>query len=117
MDTKTDTGEMPSSEQPIPEEQPAQQTKQPVAAEVKAEYEGFYVSGWRPAVGWICAAALAYDFLLRNLLPWLVVVLFGAQVPPMPAVDIESLCALVVVMLGYGGIQTFEKYKKRGPQG
>jgi len=66
--------------------------------------------GWRPAVGWICVAGLAYQFILRPVLPWLVT-LFGAQVPPLPTIDNESLMVILTGMLGLGGLRTFERVK------
>lgn len=66
--------------------------------------------GWRPAVGWTCVFGLAYQFILQPVLPW-VVALFGAQVPPLPAIDNESLMVLLTGMLGLGGLRTFERVK------
>jgi hypothetical protein len=36
----------------------------------EAKSSSLFVSGWRPAVGWIGAAALAYQFLLYPILGW-----------------------------------------------
>ena len=66
--------------------------------------------GWRPAVGWVCVVGLAYQFVLQPVLPW-VVALFGAQVPPLPAIDNESLMVLLTGMLGLGGLRTIERVK------
>ena len=66
--------------------------------------------GWRPAVGWICAAGLAYQYLLNPLLPWFVS-LFGITVQPLPDLDMMQLIALLGGMLGMGGFRTFEKIK------
>lgn len=66
--------------------------------------------GWRPAVGWICVVGLAYQFVLQPVLPWLVA-LFGAQVPPLPAIDNETLMVLLTGMLGLGGLRTLERVK------
>lgn len=66
--------------------------------------------GWRPAVGWVCVVGLGYQFILQPLLPW-VVALFGAQVPPLPAIDNETLMVLLTGMLGLGGLRTVERVK------
>ena len=66
--------------------------------------------GWRPAVGWVCVVGLAYQFILQPVLPWLVA-LFGAQVPPLPAIDNETLMVLLTGMLGLGGLRTLERVK------
>jgi hypothetical protein len=68
--------------------------------------------GWRPAVGWCCALGLFYTFLLRPVLPWAVAA-FGADVPPMPAIDNEDLMVLLFGMLGLGGLRTFERVRGR----
>lgn len=66
--------------------------------------------GWRPAVGWVCVVGLAYQFILQPVLPWLVA-LFGVQVPPLPAIDNETLMVLLTGMLGLGGLRTFERVR------
>ena len=66
--------------------------------------------GWRPACGWVCAAGLAYTFLLRPILPWLAS-LFGAEVQPMPDIDTDTLMVLLTGMLGLGGLRTVERIK------
>lgn len=66
--------------------------------------------GWRPATGWVCVFGLAYQFIAQPLLPW-IVALFGATVPPLPAIDNETLMVLLTGMLGLGGLRTFERVK------
>lgn len=66
--------------------------------------------GWRPACGWVCAAGLAYTFLLRPILPW-VAGLFGSNVAPMPDIDTDTLMVLLTGMLGLGGLRTVERIK------
>jgi hypothetical protein len=75
----------------------------------EAQHTSLFVAGWRPFIGWTCGCALAYQFILRPLLPWLALV-SGTQVPEMPNLD-DSLMELVMAMLGLGGLRTFEKIK------
>lgn len=66
--------------------------------------------GWRPATGWCCVFGLAYQFLAQPLLPWFAAVL-GFAVPPLPAIDNDTLMVLLTGMLGLGGLRTFERVK------
>lgn len=66
--------------------------------------------GWRPACGWVCAFGLAYNFVLRPLLPW-VVGLTGHQVAPLPAIDTDTLMVLLTGMLGLAGFRSYDKVK------
>jgi hypothetical protein len=37
---------------------------------IEAASSSVFVSGWRPAIGWIGVAAMAYQFLLYPLFQW-----------------------------------------------
>lgn len=76
---------------------------------VEASSTSIFVAGWRPAVGWIGVAALAYQYILRPLAPWLLQAA-GHPVPEMPTLD-GGLFELVSLMLGLGGLRSFEKLK------
>ena len=67
-------------------------------------------AGWRPMAGWACSLGLFYEFLLRPILPW-VVGLTGADVAPMPSVDIDQLMILLGGLLGLGSLRSFERVK------
>lgn len=71
----------------------------------------FFRSGWRPAMGWICVAAIAYQFLVRAILPWALTVGGVQQVPPMAELDMGSLLTILGGTIGLGGLRTFEKVK------
>jgi hypothetical protein len=77
---------------------------------VEAASQNVFVSGWRPAIGWVCAAALAYQYVVTPVAMW------ASQVTghplPLPAVRIDAqLWELTTAMLGMGGLRTFEKIK------
>jgi hypothetical protein len=79
--------------------------------EIEAASQNPWVAGWRPAVGWIGCAALAYQYLLRPLLPWLCTAA-GHPVPDMPELD-GGMMELVALMLGFGGLRTYEKRMRK----
>ena len=66
-----------------------------------------FVSGWRPAIGWVCALALCYQYLFKPLITWGISVA-GYNLPPMVGLD-DNLWQLMMGMLGMGGLRTFEK--------
>lgn len=66
-----------------------------------------FVAGWRPAVGWVCAAGLASQFLAGPLLTW-GAGLFGHTLA-YPSLDMGSLMTLLLGLLGLGGMRTLEK--------
>jgi len=77
----------------------------------KAEAQtDMFRGGWRPATGWTCVFGLAYQFVIQPILPW-AVSLFGVSVPPLPAIDNETLMVLLTGMLGLGGMRSWEKSK------
>lgn len=71
----------------------------------EARHPSVFVAGWRPAVGWISAAGLAYAFLGQPLLAWLSLV---ADVPAPPQLDVAHLLGLLGGMLGFGAYRTYE---------
>lgn len=68
-----------------------------------------YAAGWRPTVGYICAAGLAYNFIVYPLLTWGLAVA-GSEVMP-PDLISDNLMELILGMLGLGGLRTVEKIK------
>jgi hypothetical protein len=73
----------------------------------EAANSSVFVSGWRPAIGWVCALALTYQYLVRPL-GGTIASLLGMTIPPLPGLD-DNLWQLMMGMLGMGGLRTFEK--------
>lgn len=67
---------------------------------------------WRPAIGFVCAAVLAYTYVLAPLLAWACAVWAPQVTPPALPLD-EHLWEIVVGILGLGGFRTAEKMKGR----
>jgi hypothetical protein len=85
----------------------ASMTAQTDINKAEATNSSLFVSGWRPAVGWVCALALAYQYLLRPL-AGTIASIAGVTIPPLPGLD-DNLWQLLMGMLGMGGLRTFEK--------
>lgn len=86
-----------------------QQTGQVEINKIEAANANLFVAGWRPFIGWVCGAALAWTYLLMPFLAW--VMLFYKPDVSLPALPTENLFELVLAMLGLGGLRTFEKLK------
>jgi len=71
--------------------------------ETEAANPNVWVSGWRPAIGWIGAGGLAYQFIARPLL-------IGLGWESLPTLD-GLLFEVVLAMFGFGGLRTYEKIK------
>ena len=69
-----------------------------------------FKGGWRPAVGWICAIAFGYHFVLQPLLVF-VLTASGVDLPDLPEFDMGTLLTVLGGMLGIGGLRTVEKTK------
>jgi hypothetical protein len=74
----------------------------------EAKSGSLFVAGWRPAVGWICAVALSYQFVVRPLLAWYSLIV---TIPVPPELDVATLMTLLFGMLGMGGMRMYEKSK------
>ena len=81
---------------------------------VEAASSSFFVSGWRPGVGWVCVTGLLYQFLIYPIFEWLNAWLKLTPTNP-PGLDMGTLLTLLGGMLGLGSMRTYEKLK--GVQG
>lgn len=84
---------------------------------VEAQHNSVFVSGWRPAIGWIGAAALAYQFLLYPLLIWIWSLAqakgwIPAELKAPPILDSDALWVILSGILGIAGMRTAEKIKQ-----
>jgi hypothetical protein len=83
---------------------------------IEAASTSVFVAGWRPAIGWIGAAAMGYQFLLYPLCLWIWTYLQGtgwipATLSPPPVLDADQLWVILSGILGIAGMRSFEKTK------
>ena len=114
----------------IPDKAAAEKAKQELAsAEVRAVFDNalaqvavnmeeakspnWFVAGWRPAVGWICAAAFAYAYVFQPFALYLAFTFGSAetakQIASMPSLELGAMLPVLFGMLGLGGLRTYEK--------
>jgi hypothetical protein len=74
---------------------------------LEATNPSVFVSGWRPAIGWICGAGFAVQFVVGPLAEW-GSTLYGHPVK-FPTMDTGTMMPLLLGMLGLGGMRTAEK--------
>lgn len=76
---------------------------------VEAANENIFVSGWRPALGWTCAFAFAFIYVIGPMITWLSTM--AGNPIPLPSFNVDALMGLTLGMLGLGGLRTYEKVK------
>tara|TARA_A100001515_G_scaffold134188_1_gene123990 strand:- start:968 stop:1360 length:393 start_codon:yes stop_codon:yes gene_type:complete len=74
---------------------------------MEAQSRHWFVASWRPCVGWICALALGYHFIISPI------TIFALSVSGLsydiPEFDMNSLMTILLGMLGLGGLRSYEK--------
>jgi len=75
----------------------------------EANNTNWFVAGWRPAIGWVGAFAIAYTYILSPLIDWGCALADLHIATPRP--DMGMLFNLILAMLGFGGMRTYEKIK------
>lgn len=77
---------------------------------VEAASDSRFVSGWRPAAGWVCVLAMACQFFIVPLLAWVASNTVGWPAPP--RLELDELMYLLFGMLGLGGLRSFDKSRR-----
>jgi hypothetical protein len=75
----------------------------------EAEHRSLWVSGWRPGVGWACAAGFAWTYIGHPIATWSLTVA-GVETT-LPPIDTAPLTEMLLAMLGMAGLRSFEKMK------
>ena len=75
----------------------------------QAKHSSIFVAGARPAIMWICAFGLGWQFVFQPVAVWGIAV-SGADLV-LPVIQTEGLMSLTLALLGLGSMRTAEKWK------
>ncbi len=79
---------------------------------IEAGHSSVFVAGWRPAIGWVCAASMALYYIPMALVGtalWAWACIQAGAVVPRPEMGIVEIIGLVTSLLGMGTLRTTEK--------
>lgn len=88
----------------------ANQLQQIEVNKIEAASSSLFVAGWRPFVGWVGAAALAYAALIEPMSRFIATVIFN-YTGLFPILNTEITLQILMALLGFGGMRSFEKAK------
>jgi len=75
----------------------------------EAASNSIFVSGWRPATGWVCVLGMAGNFIVAPFANFVLVLLDIHVVVPL--VPLDTMMPVLLGLLGLGGLRTLEKTK------
>ena len=75
----------------------------------QAKHSSVFIAGARPAIMWICALGLGWQFVFQPIAVWGIAV-SGADLV-LPVIQTEGLMSLTLALLGLGSMRTAEKWK------
>ena len=76
---------------------------------VEAAHKNMFVAGWRPAVGWVCVAGMASNFIVIPMANF-ALALAGSAIS-IPLLVLSEMMPVLLGMLGLGVMRTVEKAK------
>ena len=77
---------------------------------VEASSVNWFVSSWRPFIGWICGVSLLYAALVEPIARFIATVLF-TYTGLFPIINTELTLQILLGLLGLAGMRSFEKSK------
>ena len=75
----------------------------------QAKHSSVFIAGARPAIMWICAFGLGWQFVFQPEAAWILAV-SGSELM-LPLFETEGLMPLTLSLLGLGSMRSFEKFK------
>lgn len=77
---------------------------------IEAAHASIFVSGWRPALGWVCTLGMFGNFITIPFSNFVLALLSYEIV--IPLVPLETMMPVLMGMLGLGAMRSFEKTRK-----
>jgi len=77
---------------------------------IEASSSSIFVSGWRPAVGWVCVLGMAGNFIVIPISNFILALADSAVT--IPLIDTATMMPVLMGMLGLGAMRSAEKIKK-----
>lgn len=75
----------------------------------EAAHKSLFVSGWRPAVGWVAVLGMASNFLVIPIANFTLALTESEIV--IPVLDLSQMMPVLLGMLGLGTLRSVEKIK------
>mgnify|MGYP001572792387 CR=1 FL=1 len=75
--------------------------------QAEATNPSVFVSGWRPAIGWVCGAACAWNWLGLPIAR--MAADYAGHPLPIAQADLTDMLPVLMGMLGLGGLRSLEK--------
>ena len=79
---------------------------------IEAAHPSVFVSGWRPAIGWVCAASMGLYYIPMALIGtglWVWACIQAGGLVPRPELGTGEIIGLVISLLGLGSLRTTER--------
>ena len=73
----------------------------------EAQHRSICVAGWRPAIGWVGAMILFFNYIAAPILTWAL-----PETNP-PTLDLDALWPVITGMLGIAGMRSYDKTKNK----
>lgn len=84
-----------------------------IGLNAKESAQGLWQGGWRPAVGWTCACAFFYNFVLQPFLIFgFTMAGFGTEVEQLPDLSIFEIMPVLLGMLGLSHHRSKDKKER-----
>ena len=76
----------------------------------EAKHKSVFVSGWRPACGWVCVLGFSVNFLIIPIVN-IYLTAWTQNSLLIPSLDVSEMMPVLLGMRGLGGMRTVEKTK------